>query len=125
MMPISIWNTFTPDITWGTADPASVTSAGIYTVVEGICFFALYASSADSNACTTPSIALPVDPAQTCDIACMGYQLNNATHVQPGAYINADQAAAADRVVTFTGFTACTDAAAVAVYVSGFFPVAA
>jgi hypothetical protein len=122
---IGEWTSFDPTLTWTTGTPASITEAGRYIVVEGMCFFHYYLTSADGNGATALTITLPVGCEYgSTDIALNSIQLVDTTYSCPCAYINRDQMAASDRnKISFRNLSTATDAATVSVYVSGFYPV--
>jgi hypothetical protein len=120
------WTSWTPDPTWTTADPASVTASGYYTVQNGICFGWAYLTSADGNGATDLELDLPKVPAYQANrvIPVWDYQLQNATYYLPGAYIPANQAAPSSRQkISFENFQTATDAQTVTVVVSFVYPV--
>lgn len=124
--PVGAWDTWTPTLTWTTGTPPNLTTVGIYAVENGMCFFHFYTVSTDTdgNGASDLTINLPVPVLQgSADISCYGIQLQNATYTNPVAYIDADQQAAADRIIKFTNFSTCTASEACAFYVSGCYPV--
>ncbi len=125
VVPHRLWTTWTPTLTWGTADPDSITTVARY-MRDGtrVCFH-VDISSADSNAASSLTITLPVDPVDNNDYTSVSSREiaggGGATWSDPLAYINMDSA---DKKINFAAFTTGTDDQAIRILVSGSYEVA-
>jgi len=118
------WSSWTPTITYTTADIGSPTTVSRYTVSNGMCFFTFSLTSSDGNGCTAVEFTLPVVPSHgSAPISLMSHQTVNTTVSNPAGYIDATQESASDRTVNFSNLSTFTDAVAAKLYVSGCYPV--
>lgn len=114
------WAAWSPTLTWGTADPASVATVARYRIDNKTCYFNVYISSADGNDASSLTISLPVAPKDNNSfITPHGLQLIDTTWREAMPYI--DDGAS---VIGFYNLGVCTDAAAVKVIVSGQYEIA-
>jgi len=114
------WTTWNPTLTWGTADPASVTTVGRYKIVDNVCFFNLMVSSADGNAASSLSIAVPATPKDNNSMVCFAaQQLVDTTWTNPMAWLDDDSGG-----IVFRAFSVATDGTALTVIVSGQYEIA-
>jgi hypothetical protein len=119
------WTSFTPSETWTTGTPASITKAGFYKVVDDFALVLYQTSSADSNACTALSVAAPINNLDiNAHMAAGAIQLNDTTYSNPLAYLDCNDAAQANRALTFRNFSTVADGAAVKVSVAAILQVA-
>jgi hypothetical protein len=118
------WAAWTPTDTWGTADPASITTVARWIREGDIVHFHIDISSADSNATDSLTLTLPVDPVDNNDrTALHSIQkagAGGATYSDPLAYIDMDSGS---KLIKFYNFTAGTDGQAIAIIVSGSYEV--
>lgn len=118
------WSSWTPTITYTTADIGSPTTVSRYHIHDGICYFVFTLTSSDGNGCTDVEFTLPVDPAHgSAVISLMSHQTVNTTVSNPAGYIDAGQESASDRTVNFSNLSTFTDAVAAKLYVTGWYPV--
>ncbi len=116
--------TASPTETWTTGTPASITNTMEHKVVGDICFFAYSTTSADSNACTELTVALPVVLRDKNDyIPVNAIQLNNATYSDPDGYLDGTNNTGASRLLEFGEFSTVGDGQTVTVTVAGFYEV--
>lgn len=117
---VGSWSAWTPELTWTTGTPASLTTVARYMKINKTVFFNFYCSSADANGATALTISLPVAPKDNNSfIPVNSLQLQNATWSNPFGYID-DEAS----VIAFYKLTTGTDAQAIKVIVSGQYEVA-
>lgn len=114
------WRTWTPTLTWGTADPASLTTVARYKVTDGVVKFKLYITSADANACSSLTATLPITPADINSYTRVSsLQLNDATYLDPMGYIDQLDGTAGNRLLKFYSFATVADTKTVTIEVSG------
>lgn len=114
------WKAWTPTVSWTTGTPASIAQVARYKITDKTVYFNYTAESADSNGCTALAISLPVAAKDNnALIALSSQQLNNATWINPMAYIDDDSAG-----IAFRAFATVTDGQAIKVIVSGFYEIA-
>lgn len=122
------WDSFTPTLTFTAATaPTMAANLGRYTVINGLCFFHLWATSTDGNGATALTIkleGLPTPKYLGCKIPCAAMQTVNTTDSNPHAKLRADQGADADRpYINFDNLSTYTDATTASISVMGFYPV--
>ncbi len=113
-------------ISWGTAEPADLSTNARYKVHRNVCLLALYLASADGNGADSPAASLPVVPPYGPGIALpltSAQTQHSDTFDCPEAYIDHSQSAPADRQIQFNNFITADDAEAVELLVAGFFPI--
>lgn len=122
---LPVWAAYSPTLAWGTADPATITTVARWKRIDDVIFFHIDISSADSNACSSLTITLPVDPVDNNDRTALSSiqtaGAGGATYSDPLAYIDMDSAS---KLIKFYAFTTGTDGQAVAVVVSGSYEAA-
>jgi hypothetical protein len=118
--------TWTPTLTWTTADPASVSTTAKYVIQNGICYFYFKTTSADGNGATQLTVTLPTIPKDLNNfVPVAGYQLVDSTYSNPQAYLDTADSTGANRVLTFQNFSTCTDAKTCTVVCAGFYEMEA
>jgi hypothetical protein len=114
------WHDWIPALTWGTADPATITKVARYMIQNHTLFFNVYISSADGNDASSLTIGLPYPPKDNNSfITPHALQLIDTAWREAMAYI--DDGAS---VIGFYNFGVCTDAAACKFIVSGQYEIA-
>lgn len=122
------WDSFTPTLTFTAAvAPTMAANLGRYTVINGMCFFHLWATSTDGNGATALTIkltGLPTPKYLGCKIPLAAMQTVNTTDSNPHAKLRTDQQADADRpYINFDNLSTYTDATTASISVMGFYPV--
>ena len=114
------WHAWVPALTWGTADPATITTVARYMVQNHTVFFNVYISSADGNDASSLTVSLPIAPKDNNSfITPHALQLIDTSWREAMAYI--DDGAS---VIGFYNFGVCTDGAACKFIISGQYEIA-
>jgi hypothetical protein len=114
------WGAWTPTVTWTTGTPeGSVAQTARYTVINNTCYFNYSYTATDGNDASALTITLPMTPKDNnAIIALQAQQKVNTTWTNPLAYIDDDSGG-----IAFRSLSACTNAQAVEVIVTGFYEV--
>lgn len=117
----------TPTLAWTTATPGSstITKDLVYSYHDGIVFFRGKVLTTDGAGATQLTVSLPIVPYYTVTkIPIRASKSIDGTVTDAMAYIAADQATEASRVITFANFGTWTDDKTCWVEFSGWYPVA-
>jgi hypothetical protein len=114
------WGAWTPTVTWTTGTPeGSVAQTARYTVINNTCYFNYSYTATDGNDASALTITLPMTPKDNnAIIVLQAQQKVNTTWTNPLAYIDDDSGG-----IAFRSLSACTNAKAVEVIVTGFYEV--
>lgn len=123
---IIAWDDWTPTLTWGTADPASLGTNARWMQIGKTVYFSFTTFSTDSNGCSSLTISLPVSAKNisnknTMFAAKQRYGVAGNTYGDPFAYVRHD---ANQDKIQFSAFQTATDGQRITIEVTGFYEVA-
>ena len=114
-----------PTLVWSTPAPADLVGVYRYTKIGKLVTFWIQLSGNDGDAAALTSISLPITPANIgMKIMCKSDQLVFTTRSDPRAYIVADNANAANRVIQFYSISAFSNTRVYSLNITGQYEVA-
>jgi hypothetical protein len=119
-------NTWTPTMTWGTADPADYAANAIaeYWLGHGGVYFSVSTTTTDGNGASSLTISLPVIPAEyEIRVPVTAWATVDGTVTDIYGYIDAANNTEASRTVNFFNWATWTNAKTCSIQVTGWYPI--